>query len=93
MHEAHQDFKFHTQTGESAFWSLAQNYSLSIWKWNLVRLPLMFKWEMPLPAKPHDRLIDALPALGRVMAFYVVAGLHDTEKTCLSVCVCGALVN
>ncbi len=40
------------------------------------------------PASPHDRLIDALPALSRVMAFYVSAGLHDTEKTCMCVCVC-----
>ena len=61
----------------------------------------MFKWEMSPSASPHDRLIDALPAPGRVMAFCMSTALHDTQRTCLStrvcvcvcLCVCQALVN
>lgn len=51
----------------------------------------MFKWEMSPSASPRDRLIDALPAPGRVMAFCMSAVLHDTERTCLSRCVCACL--
>lgn len=44
----------------------------------------MFKWEM---SPTYDRLTDALPALGRVMAFYMSAGMTQRKPVCVCLCV------
>lgn len=50
--------------------------------WDLVGLPVLFKWEMP----PSDRVINAEAALGRGTGQCVSADLRHTDRLSRSVC-------